>query len=170
MTTDDAPADPGSNDAEHELYDALRGLARRALQRSPASLDPTDLVHQAWLRLAGRLDDMPRIEFLALCATVMRRMAVDEARRRASRRRSPERITLSGLAGKETAGGAIDLLALDEALEALRLKDERWARIVELRFFGGLTGDEAAEALGLSRRTVTREWTLARAWLRQALG
>lgn len=173
MTLDDAPmpAGPaGREDLASELYDALRDLARSAIRRAPGQLDPTDVLHQAWVRLAGSCDDMPRLDFLALCSTVMRRIVVDEARRRGSQRHAPERITLSGLAGAEVGGGPVDLIALDQALDGLRRKDERWARIVELRFFGGLTGDEVANALGLSRRTVTREWTLARAWLRKALG
>lgn len=152
-----------------ELYQALRSLAVRALGRQ-SSLDPTDLIHQAWVRLArvDQFESMPRSEFLALCATIMRRIAVDEGRRRLNEHRSPERITLSALAsGVPTP--AIDLLALDGALDCLKEVDERWARIVELRFFGGMSGDEVGEVMGLSRRTVTREWTLARAWLKRKL-
>ena len=166
---DEASANPGQDDLVNELYDVLRGLARQALRRTPGNLDPTDLVHQAWLKLAPRFENMPRLEFLALCSTVMRRMAVDEARRRAAQRRSQERITITGLTDLQTGGKEVDLIALDSALEELRKKDERWARIIDLRFFGGLTGDEVASVLGLSRRTVTREWTLARAWLQRAL-
>lgn len=151
-----------------ELYDALRGIAAGALRRAPAGLDPTDLVHKAWLLLSRKYDDMLRVEFLALCATIMRRLAVDEARKRARQRGGLERLTLAGFAG-ETTGNEVDLLLLDEALGRLRQADERWARIVELRFFAGMTGEEVSEALGLSRRTVTREWALARAWLKQAL-
>ena len=111
---------------------------------------------------------MPRTEFLALCATIMRRLAVDEARRRVAGPRMLDRITLSGVV-QETTGAQVDLLELDEALEALREEDERWARIIELRFFGGLSGEEVAQLMGISRRTVVREWTLARAWLKRAL-
>ena len=158
----------GLDELVGELYDSLRDLARRALQRTPVALDPTDLVHQAWLRLYQKYQRMPRVEFLALCATIMRRLAVDEARRYANQARSPERVTLSGFA-QETTGIKIDLLQLDDALVLLRKTDSRWARIVELRLFGGLTGEEVAEAMGLSRRTVTREWTLARAWLKRTM-
>ena len=98
----------------------------------------------------------------------MRRLAVDEARRFASQARSPERVTLAGFA-QETTGIEVDLLQLDEALVLLRQTDSRWARIVELRLFGGLSGDEVAEAMGISRRTVTREWMLARAWLKRTM-
>ena len=152
-----------------ELYDALRGLARAALRRGPVGLDPTELVHQAWLRLSEKYEDMSRIDFLALCASIMRRLAVDEARKRASERRSPERITLAGLA-REATGHEVDLLRLDKALDELRERDARWARIVELRFFAGMSGDEVAQVMGLSRRTVVREWALARSWLKRTLG
>lgn len=153
-----------------ELYDALRSLAARALGRG-SRLDPTDLIHQGWVRLAhsDRFETMPRSEFLALCATIMRRIAADEGRRRQVERRSGERITLSGVAGEGEAS-EVDLLALEDALTQLESVDERWARIVELRFFGGLTGEEVADALGLSRRTVVREWDMARAWLKRRLG
>ncbi len=167
---DETPTDPERVDAlAEELYDLLRSLARSALRRLPGGLDPTELVHQAWLGLSERFQNMPRVEFLALCATIMRRLAVDEARRHNVRGGSADRLTLSGLAG-ETTGGPVDLLALDEALEGLREANGRWARIVELRFFGGLSGEEVAQVMGVSRRTVTREWTLARAWLKRALG
>ena len=151
-----------------DLYEVLRVLARRALRRTPVGLDPTDLLHQAWMRIVEKYEDLPRVELLALGAKVMRHIAVDEARRQAARPAEGARITLAGVAGK-TLGASIDLLRLDEALEVLRRRDERWARIVELRFFGGLSGDEVARNLGLSRRTVVREWTLARAWLRREL-
>jgi RNA polymerase sigma-70 factor (ECF subfamily) len=152
-----------------ELYEALRSVAGRALWKG-SRLDPTDLVHQAWVRLARseKFQTMPRLEFLALCATIMRRIAVDEGRRRVVERRAPERITVSGLSAEEGTE-EVDLLALDGALDQLRTVDERWARIVELRFFGGLSGDEVGEVMGISRRTVVREWALARAWLRRKL-
>ncbi|MFT7463490.1 MAG: RNA polymerase sigma-70 factor (ECF subfamily) [Pseudohongiellaceae bacterium] len=153
-----------------ELYETLRRIAGRALWKG-SRLDPTDLVHHAWVKLANwdKFETMPRAHFLALCATIMRRVAVDEGRRRLVERRHPERITLSGIAEDENVP-TVDLLALDSALDQLEKVDERWARIIELRFFAGLSGDEVALALGLSRRTVAREWTLARAWLRRKLG
>lgn len=158
----------GLDELADELYETLRGLAQSALRIVPNVLDPTDLVHRAWLELAARYGDMPRVDFLALCATIMRRLAVNEARRLGVRS-GGERVTLSGLA-HEATGVQVDLLALDEALDRLRETDERWARIVELRFFGGLTSEEVAGLMGVSLRTVTREWTLARAWLKRALG
>mgnify|MGYP002630220661 CR=1 FL=1 len=168
MTHDSCRSDEGLAD---ELYGALRTYAVRALGHG-SRLDPTDLIHQAWVRLAHseEFDLMPRPEFLALCATVMRRIAVDEGRRRVVERRGPEHITLSALAGEGNSTAEVDLLSLDEALRELEALDPRWARIVELRFFGGLTGEETASAMNLSRRTVVREWDLARAWLKRKLG
>ncbi|MEM9380182.1 MAG: ECF-type sigma factor [Planctomycetota bacterium] len=159
------------DDLANDLYDTLRQLAQRALRRTPSGvLDPTELVHQAWLRLNEGFSGMPRVEFLALCSTVMRRMAVDEARRQAIREpgRGPERVTLTSIPS-DPQRRPFDLLELDRALGRLRRADERWARIVEMRFFGGMTGDEVAEALGMSRRTVGRDWALARAWLKKEL-
>ena len=150
-----------------DLYETLRTLARRALGRGSATLDPTDLVHQAWLRLPAEFNALSRVRLLALSATVMRRMAIDEARRTAARG-DRERITLTSIAS-ESERSNVNLLGLDEALQRLQEVDARWARIVELRFFGGLTGDEVAAALGLSRKTVVRDWALARAWLKSAL-
>lgn len=170
MLPDDPERDLSDLDElARSLYDTLRGLARNALRRAPAgALDPTELVHKAWLRLNSGFDSMLRVEFLALCATVMRRMAVDEARRHGMRDRAGERITLTGLP-VETGGDQLDLLELDRALNSLRRTDQRWARIVEMRFFGGMTEEEVAEALDLSRSTVARDWALARAWLKQSL-
>lgn len=164
------PPDASFDELAAELYEALRSLAARTLGRG-ARLDPTDVVHQAWLRLAhaDQFARMPRPEFLALCSTVMRRIAVDDGRRRLTERRDPERITLSGLAVAAT-GHEVDLLELDEALDELKTANERWARIVELRFFGGLSGDEVAGLMEVSPRTLAREWALARAWLKRKLG
>lgn len=156
---------------DHELYGALRDLAAQALRRGSSELDPTELVHEAWTRVAGigRYADLPHVEFLALCATLMRRLLVDEARKRIVRGQPPERrLTLSGLA-REEHGREVDLLGLDEALTRLAEVDPRWARVVELRFFGGLCVKQAAEALGVSERTVDRDWTMARAWLKREL-
>jgi len=168
----ETPTDPVALREEliADLYDALRSVAGRSLDRG-SRLDPTDLVHHAWVRLS-REDDfvqLPRAEFLALCAKVMRRIAGEEGRRRRSERRDLERMTLTTDA--EGAGSAeVDVLALEDALSRLEQVDRRWARVVELRFFGGLSVEEVAGVMGLSRRTVTNEWTLARAWLKRKLG
>lgn len=158
------------------VYDTLRALARSQLQREGAghSLQPTDLVHEAYERLAdqSRVDWRGRAHFLAVAATVMRRLLVDHARRRGRQKRGggAQRVTLSGLAAPaESELDLEELLALDEALEKLRALDEREARVVELRYFGGLGVQEIASVLQVSERTVRNDWNFARAWLRQAL-
>jgi len=157
---------------DDELYAALRTLASSAWGHSPR-FDATELVHRAWLRLARSKSyaDLSRPQFLALCATIMRRIAVDEGRRRNLEPRSGNRITLGGVPGEhdDEAERSVDLLALDDALEQLHGVEPRWARIVELRFFAGLTADEVSAVLGVSRSTVTRDWILARAWLKRRL-
>ena len=156
-------------DLADDVYQALRGIARHALARTSARLEPTELVHQAWANISTRWAELPRSEFLALCATVMRRIAVDEARRLGVRQVGGQRVTLSGVAANDTFEASVDVLDLDEALDELRKVDPRWAQIVELRYFGGLTGEEVAEVLNLSRKTVVRDWAFARAWLQARL-
>lgn len=154
-----------------ELYAALRDLASYTLRRGRSELDPTELVHEAWARVAGaeRYSELPRVEFLALCATLMRRLLVDEARKRVVRAQDPaRRLTLAGVARAEH-GREVDLLGLDDALTRLASVDPRWARVVELRFFGGLSVKQVAEALRVSERTVDRDWTMARAWLKREI-
>ncbi|MCB9913967.1 MAG: sigma-70 family RNA polymerase sigma factor [Planctomycetes bacterium] len=174
MTTDSpedsAPAEEPLDDLAADLYDTLRGIARRVLAGGPAALDGTDLVNEAYVRLArtDRYDHLSRGAFLALCATVVRRLMLEEARRRSHDRHARTRITSSEIV--EALGEREpDVLALEDALGKLARIDPRQARIVELRFFGGMTGDEVADHLGLSRRTVVKEWALARAWLRREL-
>lgn len=153
------------------VYDELRGIAERYLQsESPGhSLQPTALVHEAYLRLAGRTDAhwTGLSHFRAAASRTMRRVLVDHARKRASER-VLDRVTLDG-AAVEMAEDAIDLVELDEALARLADLDARQSRIVELRFFGGLTVEEVAEVLDYSPRTVALQWRLARAWLDRAL-
>ena len=173
----------GAPDAmEHLLplvYGDLRRIAHRQLAAEPAghTLSTTALVHEAYLRLADqtRAGWVNRAQFFALAARTMRRILVDYARRNwAQRRGGPGRRAVA-LEDAEDAGAlavadrADELLALDEALERLAALDERLARVVEYRFFGGLTESEAAEALGVSTRTVAREWLLAKGWLFQEL-
>lgn len=156
------------------VYADLRRIAARQLQaeRPEHTLSATAVVHEAYLRLIGqrkvRLED--RTAFFAAAAQQMRRILVDHARRRsAAKRGGPEiRVTLD----EEIAAGVardLDLIALDQALEELAAFDPRVARIVELRFFGGLSLDDTAVAMELSRRTVAREWALARGWLHKRL-
>lgn len=155
------------------VYDELRLIARSHVRREDAALtiDPTGLVHEAYLRLVGA--DVAwegRRHFLAVAARAMRRILVDHARTRArDKRGGGERaVTLEeGLAAAPQA--ADNVLALDEALERLFALDERKARLIELHHFGGLAYTEAAEVLNISPATVHRELRLARAWLQRAL-
>ena len=153
------------------VYDELRRLARRYVQRERATtLQATALVHEAYLRLAKdkKQNWQGRTHFLAIAAIAMRRILVERARARAASKRggSRTRITLdeSLVADK---GKPVDLLALDHALTTLASLDAQQARIVELRFFGGLTVQETADAVGVSPASVKRGWTMARAWLRR---
>ena len=168
----------GEGDAAEALmpvvYDELRRLARGYVRRERArSVQATEIVHEAYLRLAG---DRPRrwrgrTHFLAIAAISMRRVLVERARARGAAKRGGDRVQVTlddALAAGP--GAAVDLLALDEALSSLAALDARQARVVELRFFGGLTVEETAEATGVSPATVKRDWTLARAWLKRELG
>lgn len=156
------------------LYDELHAIAAAQLrnQRAGHTLQPTALVNEAYVRLAGRLDVSVRNrdEFFRLACSVMRNLLVDHARARAATKRGQgwQRITLSAASGERQAP-PIDILALDEALTELAQLDERVGRLVELRFFGGLGEDEAAAMMGVSRSVVTRDWRMARAWLAQRL-
>jgi RNA polymerase sigma factor (TIGR02999 family) len=158
------------------VYDELRRLAASYLrrERKGQTLQATALVHEAYVRLIGP-GDRPwtsRTHFLAIAALSMRQVLVDRARRRAAAKRGgdAQRLTLDDamLAAPE-AGEAIDLVALDDALNRLAALDPLQARIVELRYFGGLTVEETAAAVKLSPATVKRHWTLARAFLKKAL-
>lgn len=156
------------------LYAELRALARRYLrgERTEHTLQPTALVHEAWLRL---IDAEPgaardRKQFFALAATMMRRVLVDHARARAAGKRGGRavRISLSDVEPASESDG-VDVLALHEALGGLASGNPRQARVVELRFFCGLDLEEAAVALGVSVDTVKADWRFARAWLNREL-
>ena len=156
------------------VYDELRRVARRHLRReSPGhALQATALVHEVYLRLVDvdRMTLTSRTHFFALAATLMRQILVDHARRQHADKRGGGATALSldeALPAAWTS--SVDVLALDQALGALASIDDRQCRVVELRFFAGLTIDEAAEALGVSSATVEREWALARAWLYRQL-
>lgn len=159
------------------VYDELRRLAGVYMTREHPghTLQPTALVHEAYLRLVDqtRTGFTGRTHFLAVGAQVMRRLLIDHARKRGAVKRGLgwRRVTLGpGSEGSEAeALGAEDLLGLDAALNKLAELDERQARIVTLRFFGGLTVEEVAEAVGVSKRTVETDWRHARAWLRVEL-
>lgn len=167
------------------VYDQLRHIAHRQLraESSGHTLSTTGLVHEAYLKLVdqSRAQWADRAQFFAVAARAMRRILVDYARRhRAARRGGPEQrvIPLEALEGSQPGISAVEpsgaqradsLLALDEALERLGMLSQRLAQVVECRFFGGLSEQETAEALGISQRTVAREWVTARGWLYQEL-
>ena len=157
------------------VYDELRRLAERHLRRERPghTLQPTALVHEAYLRLteARRIDWSDRAAFFGAAATTMRRILVNHARDRGAQKRG-------GGAAPRPLDEALDvptdapddaLLAVDEALTALAALDPRQARVVELRYFAGLSVEETAEVLGVSPATVKREWSTAKAWLRRAM-
>jgi RNA polymerase sigma-70 factor, ECF subfamily len=154
------------------VYDALHALAERHMrrERDGHTLTPTALVHEAWLRLVDqrRADLRDRTHFLSLASRVMRRVLVDHARRAMAGKRSPVAPTLD-LATASPEEWSVTMMAIDDALVRLADVDPRLVRVLELRFFGGLTEEETAEVLGVSGRTVHRDWLRARAWLEIAL-
>lgn len=158
------------------LVDAeLRRLARHYLrgERHDHILQTTALVNEAWVRLINWPDVgwQNRAHFIGLAAQLMRRVLVDEARRRQAQKYGADAVQVS-LANAEgiAHGKSADLVALDDALNELATFDERQSKIVELRFFGGLSLEETGETLKISPRTVQREWSLAQAWLYRELG
>ncbi len=164
----------GNDDALNQLmplvYDELRGLAKRYMsrERSTHTLQTNALVNEAYLRLINQqdVDWQNRAHFFAIAAQVMRNLLVDHARSKqyAKRGGGAQQITLDeGLA--VASEQSVDVLALHEALERLAEVDERKSRIVELRYFGGLSAEETAEVLGVSEITIKREWLKAKAWL-----
>ena len=171
-------AGAGSQPAYDELfplvYAELRRIAAREMRREKPgrTLQTTALVHEAYLRLLkdASLSFENRAHFLGIAARAMREILIEHARARVARKRGggAERLTLDDLLAP-VPSPSIDVLALDEALQRLARLDERHARVVELRYFGGLTVEETAAALGLSPATVKRAWTLSRAWLYREL-
>jgi RNA polymerase sigma-70 factor, ECF subfamily len=171
----------GSTDARARLaaliYDPLRAIAHRQLEseRAGHTLQTTGLVHEAYLRLVDqqRVDWGDRTQFFSIAARIMRRVLVDYARKhRAARRGGAYRFVslddpdAGAIAAAERAE---ELIALDEALDRLAQKEERLSKVVECRFFAGLTEAETAAALGVTPRTVARDWVKARGWLYQEL-
>jgi RNA polymerase sigma factor (TIGR02999 family) len=162
-----------------QVYDELRRLAANYLrqERPGQTLQATALVHEAFVRLSKEKSQpwKDRTHFLAIAALSMRQILVQRARARHAEKRGgqhAERITLDeSVMADHTPNGAggVDVLQLDAALEKLAALDEQQAKIVELRYFGGLTVEEAAEALDISPATVKRHWTLARAFLKKEL-
>jgi RNA polymerase sigma factor (TIGR02999 family) len=171
VSDDRAPRPEAAGDLAGEVYDELRRIAGRYVRREQArSVQATDLVHEAYLRLAR--ERVPqwknRTHFVAIAAIAMRRLLVERARARHAAKRGGGQIQVTlddaFIAGGD-APGNVDVIALDRALTALAALDPQQAKIVELRFFGGLSVEETADALGISPATVKRHWTVARAWL-----
>ena len=156
------------------VYAELHRRAAAAMRREDAghTLQPTALVHEAYMRLVDQRqgDWQNRSQFYGIAARMMRRVLIDHAREHLAAKRGggAQQVTLSGI---EAAGSddAVEVLALHDALEKLAALDERQAKVVELRYFGGLSVEEAAEALDISPATVKREWATARAWLKREL-
>lgn len=156
------------------VYDELRRLAGGYLRRERRNhtIQPTALVHEAYLRLVKQthVSLHNRAQFFGLAAKLMRNILVDHARRRRASKRGGEQYSISlSRADRLSSKPDVDLIALDNALSDLAAVKPRHAEIVELRFFGGLTIEEAAQVIGVSHATVEREWSFARAWLRREI-
>jgi RNA polymerase sigma-70 factor (ECF subfamily) len=155
---------------ERELHRLARHYMRG--ERAGNSLQATDLVNEAYLRLvdARRVNWQSRAHFVAMAARAMRRVLVDAARAKQYQKRGGDAVRVTFDEGLQAASErGRDLVALDAALEALTVLDPRKAKVIELRYFGGLSVDETAEVLSVSPDTVMRDWRLAKAWLRREL-
>lgn len=166
---------PRADDLIADVYDELRGLARHYLadETRRHTLQPTALVHEAYLKLSeqDRANWQDKSHFFAVAAQAMRRILVDHARRRKAKKRGGMRRAASL---EESLVVSMDraksILAVDDLIERLQALDRRQAQLLEMRVFGGMTVEEAAAALQISKRTAEREWTMIRSWLRRELG
>lgn len=167
----------GDEQAREELiervYDELKALARARLgmERADHTLQPTALVHEAWLKLirGEQVDWQDRAHFIAVSARVMRQILVDSGRRKRAAKRNDDQPPTLFVPTVQSEDERVDILDLDEALLRLEALDESQARLVELRYFGGLTIPEAAAAMSVSVATANRNWRAARTWLYMAL-
>jgi RNA polymerase sigma factor (TIGR02999 family) len=156
------------------VYDELRRIARRCLSQksSDHTLQPTALVHEAYLKLV-RSDSVnwrDRVHFFAMSAQMMRQILIDHARKASAAKRGGSAVTVVLEDAPDPSGGNnLDLIALDDAMNRLASLDPRQCKIVELRFFGGLSIEETAEAVEISPATAKREWATARVWLHRAM-
>lgn len=156
------------------VYEELRRIAGRRFNDAggPLTLQPTAIVHEAFIKLVDRdtVNYNGQSHFMAVAATAIRHVLIDHARRKGAQKRGGDRgrITLTD-ARAESGGEEVDLLELDDTLNQLAELDPRAARVVELRFFGGLTDAAVAGLLNVSERTVRNDWAMARAWLRQSM-
>ena len=163
----------GSDGQAERLYELVHSELRRVAaqhlraERAGHTLQPTALVNEAWLRLGQSADRtwQSRAHFLAFAAQVMRHILVDYGRRRRAQKRSNESTPDALPVAITSAGVSASFLDIDRALRRLEELDARQAHVVELRFFGGMTDEEAAEVLGVSPRTVKRDWQMAKVWL-----
>ncbi|HZF08013.1 MAG TPA: ECF-type sigma factor [Thermoanaerobaculia bacterium] len=155
------------------LYDELRALAGKLLSDRGAvvTLQPTSLVHEAYLRLSRQrsMDWQNRLHFFAVAARLMRRVLVDHCRARLTQKRGGALLAVELAEAAVPAPGEVDVLTVDRLLTRLAAFDPQQERIVELRFFAGLTLEETAEALGISKATVKRDWALAKAWMAEQM-
>jgi RNA polymerase sigma factor (TIGR02999 family) len=169
----------GHREAEADLaplvYNELRRIAGAFMrdERPGHTLQPTALANEAWLRLAGqtRVDWRDRVHFFRVAARLMRRVLVDHARARLTGKRGngDQNLNLDRIEVADRPEKLEQILFVDEAVERLGEVDPQQARVVEMHYFGGLSIDETAATLGVSARTVDRDWSMARAWLRRAL-
>jgi RNA polymerase sigma-70 factor (ECF subfamily) len=158
-----------------DAYRELRAIAHRYLsgERSSYTLQTTALVHEAYVRLSPNPSWRGRAEFLAASSRIMREILIDHARARSRLKRgggNSLRITLDELQMAIELPDEVDVLAVDEALRRLERLDARQARIVEMRFFAGMSIEEVSKALNVASKTINRDWAMARAWLRRELG
>lgn len=155
------------------VYEQMKLIAARAIKTESGNhTDPTELVHEAYIRLIGneQLAWESRSHFFGACATVIRRILVDQARFRKSKKRGGDVQQIELKTEVLISERSIDLVEFDDALSQLAQLSPRQARLVELRFFAGFSESEAAELLGVSKRTVAGDWAMARAWLKTQLG
>lgn len=157
-----------------QVYSELRRLANHYLrqERADLTLQPSDLVHEAFLRLVDEkeIDWQNRAHFFGIASVRMRHILVEHARsRQAAKHGGGEYLLSLGAANQLAEKNDVNLLALDDALQRLEAMDVQKSRIVELRYFGGLTIEETAEAMNISPATVKRDWSMARAWLRSEI-
>ena len=156
------------------VYRELRHLAACYMrnERPSHTLQPTALVHEAFLRLVdqNRADWQSKVQFMGVAAQLMRRILVSHARKRAAAKRGvPVTLDEAALNQGANTGQTEEILAVDEVLARLSQLDPQQARVVEMRYFGGLSEEETAEAMGISARTVRREWVMAKSWLKSQL-
>ena len=168
----DGNAGRAASELVPHVYAELRAIAGRAIRGSGPTLQPTLLVHEAYLKIAQgetAVSIRSRAHFFALASTAIRQILIQHARKRAAEKRggSRRRVTLDEAV--TPGGGECDILELEEAMTKLAAVDQRAARVVQLKFFGGLSVDEMAEVLGVSRSTIEDDWRVARAWLKHEL-